>query len=93
MLRVIPNDFKNIYEKDNYVSISHDVGWVASDLARRRTPALGINFKVIRIGCIVFPLAPMGVIPGSLNDNIRIRNVQMHAQIEDALREHFSAVI
>ncbi len=32
----------------------------------------------------------MGIISGSLDDNFRIRNVEKHAQIEDALQEYSS---
>ncbi len=35
----------------------------------------------------------MGVISGSLDDNIQIRNVGTHAKLEDVLQEHSSEVI
>ncbi len=60
---------------------------------RRRTPRLGINLKVVRIGRIVFRLAPMGVTSRSFDNNIRIRKCYTDAQIEDALREHSLATI
>ncbi len=38
-------------------------------------------------------LAPNSIIPGPLEDNFRIRNVEKHAQIVDVLLEHSSDVI
>ncbi len=84
--------FKNIFKKLN--TFHSAIMWHPIQLTRRRgygtgrrTVTLGTNLKVIRIGCLLLLLAPMGVISGSLDDNIQIRNVGTHAKIEDALQE------
>ncbi len=87
--------FKNIFKKLNTfhsaimchpIKLTRRRGYGTG----RRTATLGINLKFIRIGCLLLLLAPMVVISGSLDDNIKIRNVVTHAKIEDALQEHSS---